>query len=327
MIGKISKVSLVFVLILALFVWKSTVRAELLDRVVAIVNDEIITLSELEDYRKSFYQEKPGEDDWLWKKWNLMEARDQALNSLIEEKLITQEANKVKITIKPKEVENALESIMRQRGMTQEQLEEALKSEGMTLEKYKSDIEISLKRTRLISQQLKSEIRIKEEDLRAYYAQHTADYASQASIRLSQIVLFLSASAAKDEEAAVLSRASDILKKAQEGGDFAELARQYSQDASSAANGGDMGFFKEGELIPPLGDVAFKLGVGEVGGPIRIPEGVLIIKVVDRKAVDPLPFEAVKDKVEQDYYKSEVEKRYRDWMKKLKEKSAIEVKL
>ncbi len=196
MAGKISKASLVF--ILAIFVWKSMVTAELLDRVVAIVNDEIITLSELEDYRKSVYQEKPGEDDWLWKKWNLLEARDQALNSLIEEKLITQEASKLKITVKPKEVENALESLERQRGMTQEQLEEALKSEGVTLEKYKSDIEISLKRTRLISQQLKSEIRIKEEDLKAYYAQHTADYAPQASIRLSQIVLSLSANAAKD---------------------------------------------------------------------------------------------------------------------------------
>lgn len=313
-------------LILVVPLLNSLGKGEIVDRIVAIVNDEVITLSEMEGYRKSFFRLSIKEDDWLSTEFDLLDVRHQALNVLIDERLIDQEVNRKKITVKHKELKETLESLRQEKGWSQSQLEMALKAQGLTHEAYTTEVEKGLKRTKLINRVVKSKIEIKEEDLRTYYETHSKDYIADESIRITHVLLPLPSNPTKDQEEAALSRAKDILERVEQGEDFATLAHQYSRN-TPGVQGGDIGYFKKGEMIPAIEKKAFSLEVGEVGGPIRTPGGVVLVTVTDKKGGGPIPLAKIKKRVEKDYYTSELKRRYREWVNKLKEKSFIEVKL
>ena len=117
-----------------------------------------------------------------------------------------------------------------------------------------------------------------------------------------------------------------VLDKIKAGEDFGEMALLYSQDASSKDRG-DLGFFKKGELLPALEREALRLQVGEISRIVRTDFGFHIIKLIDKKGGGPLPFEEVIEKVKADYYEKEMEKAFKQFLTKLREKSVIEIKL
>ncbi|NIO03321.1 MAG: hypothetical protein GTN74_01550 [Proteobacteria bacterium] len=254
-----------------------------------------------------------------------MDLRLRALNTLIEEKLIDQEATRQRINVTEKQVADTIESIRKEQRMSKKQLEMALEGTGLTFEDYKRQVEKGLKRSRLINRVVKSKIEIKEEDLRTYYQTHLEDYMADESVRISHILLPLPANPTENQEDGILLIAEDIMRTGQ-GKDFAGLAHQYAKDLPGA-KGGDLGYFKKGELVPALDRMAFRLRVGQVGEPIRTQEGIILIKVTDRKGGSPIPLDQIKKKVERDYQNSQTEQLYRQWIRKLRERSFIEVKL
>jgi peptidyl-prolyl cis-trans isomerase SurA len=312
--------------VLGVFLLGSSGKAEIVDRIVAIVNENIITLSELEQFRKSFYPYTPKRKDWLNREFELLDVRQEALNTLIEEKLIDQEADRQKIEVTQKQLNDTVASLKAERGWSQSQLEMAVEAQGFTYEEYLAEVERRLKRTKLITRVVKSEIEINDENLRAYYEAHIDDYMADESIRISHILLPLAPNSTSDAEEAAFSKAREILARLEEGEDLTALARQYSQDILGL-RAGDIGYFKQGEMIPSIEEAAFSLRVGEVTAPIRTPEGVVLIKVTDRQRGGPPALEEIRKRVENDYYRSETERRFRDWVNRLKERSFIEVKL
>ncbi len=312
--------------VMAVILLNSAGQSEIIDRIVAIVNEEIITLSELEEFRTSFYRTNPNENDWLEEEFDLLETREQVLNLLIDEKLIDQEATRQRISVPQKQVEKTIESLRKEQGLSQAQLEMALKAQGLTFEEYTAKVEKGLKRTRLINQIVKSKIEIKEEDLRTYYKNHTENYMIDESIRISHILLPLTTNPTKTQEQAALSTVKDILMRVESGEDFATLAREYRQ-THPGMRAGDLGYFKRGEMIPAIEKTAFRLEVGKVGGPIRTQEGLILIRVTEKKDGSPIPLDKIRQRVEKDYQKSESERRYRQWLSKLRERSFIEMKL
>lgn len=320
------RMPLVSSLILAILLLSSPGKGEIIDRIVAIVNDDIITLSELEGFRKSLYPPLPKKHDWLSKELDLLDARHQVLNALIEERLIDQEAERQGIQVAEKQLKDTVESLKQERGLSQAQLERALQAEGLTYEDYTEEVAKRLRRTQLINRVVRSKTEINEKDLKAYYEAHVSEYMANESVRISHILLPLSPNPTKDKEEAALSTAKDILAKIENGEDFAALTREYSRNIPGV-KGGDMGYFKRGEMIPAIEKTAFSLSVGEVGGIIRTSKGVLLIKVTDRTGGSPIPLAEIREKVERDYYAHEAEQRYRKWLNKLKERSFIEVKL
>ena len=305
---------------------RSTVRGEMVDRIVAIVNDEIITLSELERFRETFYPEVPSKNDWLSKEVDLLKARRKALLVLIDEKLIDQEAERQEITISEKQVERTIDALREEQKLTQGQLEMMLKAQDLTYREYKTEVARKLKRAKLINRAVKSKIEIKEEDLERYYQAHIHAYMADASIRISHVLLPFSPNSSSQRENEVLSLAQEIRKRAEGGHDLASLAREYA-GRMPGIRAGDLGYFKRGEMISALEDEAFGLEIGEVGDPVRTPEGIVLIRVTDRKTSQPIPLERIKEKVEMDYYTREVERQYQEWMNKLREKAVIEMRI
>jgi len=295
------------------------------DRVVAVVNQEIITLSEVEKWTNPLKQEIVTKDR-LEKQDRVETLCRQVLEKLIEEKLIDQEVKKSGIKISSKEIEATLEEIKRRNAVTQEGLEKALAVEGLTLETYKEQVGKSLQRKKLISWSVKVEARDGEKELREFYQKNMDRYRTNETYRPSHILFAIPKEATPEEMGEIRRKAQKVLERIKGGEDFGEMALLYSEDASSK-NRGDLGFFKKGELFPAFEREALRLKVGEVSGIVRSEFGFHIIKLLNRKGMDPFPFEEVQERVKADYYESEMEKAFEQYVSTLKEKAVIEIKL
>ena len=295
------------------------------DRVVAVVNQEIITLSEVEKWTNPLKQEIVAKDR-LEKQDRVEMICRQVLEKLIEEKLIDQEVKKSGIKISSKEIEATLEEIKRRNAITQEGLEKALAVEGLTLETYKEQIGKSLQRKKLISWSVKVEARDGEKELREFYQKNMDRYRTNETYRPSHILFAIPKEATPEEMDEIRRKAKKVLERIKGGEDFGEMALLYSEDASSK-NRGDLGYFKKGEILPAFERETLRLKVGEVSGIVRSEFGFHIIKLLDRKGMDPFPFEEVQERVKADYYESEMEKAFKQYISTLKEKAVIEIKL
>jgi len=297
-----------------------------IDRIVAVVNQEIITFSEIEKWSRPFQQEIQAEDR-LERRERIQEVFRKVLDRIIEEKLIEQEAKKSGIKVTSKEIEGAVEDVKRKNKIGQEELERALAAEGLTLEAFKKDLERRILRTKLVNSAVKVEQKAGEKELIEFFQNNVNQYRVNESYRPAHILFLILQDATPEQIRGIRKKSQKVLERIREGADFAKIAMEYSEDTSSSKEGGDLGHFKKGELLPALEREAMKLQVGEVSGLIRTELGFHILKLLDRKGGEPPPFEEIKEKVQADYYEKELEKAYQQFLSKLKEKSVIEIKL
>ena len=295
------------------------------DRVVAVVNQEMITLSEVEK-RIPLLKEEIATEDRLEKQERMRALYRQVLEKLIEEKLIDQEAKKSGVKISSKEVEATMEEVKRRNAATQEDLEKALAVEGLTLETYKKQIEKGLQRQKLINWSVKVEGKAGEKELREFYQKNIGRYRVNETYRPGQILFVIPKGATPEEIREIRKKCQKVLERIKKGEDFGEMALLYSEDTSNRDHG-DLGYFRRGELLPVFEREALRLKVGEVSGIIRTDFGFHIIKLLDRKGTAPLPFEEVMERVKADYYDGETEKAFKQYLSTLREKAVIEIKL
>ena len=173
-----------------LFLMSSMASAEIVDRITAVVNDDIITLSELNKAIKP-YEEKLASSGYSQEKIEatLFNMKQEMLNNLVDRKITDQEAKKLGITVSEKEVDNAIEQLKRSRMMTQVELEKALEQEGLTLKAYREKIQEEILRPKLINFSVKSKVIITEEDIKTYYDAHPEIYAGIKKVYLRNILI------------------------------------------------------------------------------------------------------------------------------------------
>lgn len=313
-------------LVLLLLLLATPGRA-VVDRIVAVVNEEIITLSEIERRMNSLLLEKPAPiQDRLRRQAQEQEMRQKVLDQLIEEKLVDLEAKRLKIKVGAKEIEQAVEEVRRRNGMSPEQFEEALKAHGFTLETFKAQMEQQLVRSRALQMLVKVDPKMGDQELQDFYQNHQEQYRTVESYRPAHILFRTPPGASPEELREIRNKCESVLARIKKGEDFGEMAFVYSEDAS-AKDRGDLGFFKKGELLPQIEKEALRLQVGEVSGVVRSDLGFHIIKLLDRKGGTPLPFEQIKEKVKADYYQREAEKAVKKFINSLRARSIIEIRL
>ena len=295
------------------------------DRVVAVVNQEVITLSEVEKLIGPLRAQIETRDR-LEKHRALQEASRKALDLIIEERLVDQEARRSGVKVSTKDVEETIEEVKKRNNATQEQLEAVLKREGMTFEAYKKDMERNLQRLKLVQSNVKLNLKVSEKELEEFYRANIGRYQSNLTYRPGHILFLIPKDANPEGIREIRKKGERVLEKIRAGGDFGEMALLYSQDLSSKDRG-DLGYFKKGELLPAFEKEALRLRVGEVGGIVRTEHGFHIIKLLDRKGGEPKSFEEVKQQVEADHRAMAMEKAYREFISTLKAKAVIEIKL
>jgi peptidyl-prolyl cis-trans isomerase SurA len=299
---------------------------EVVDRIVALVNNEVITLSELEEAGAPLFEQVRQSTPPSERKQKMQEVRRAVLDQLIDNRLIQQEIKIRKIEIPEREVDETIQDIMKENHLTENELKVALAKDGLTYSLYRQHIRDDLGKMRLINREIKSKIVIKEEDMRKFYNEKLAEFTEAAEVKVQQIFFPVPRGSTEEQVSATRKEAQSILERARRGEDFAQLAEKFSQ-GPEAREGGVLGFFKPKELRPKLDEAAFKLKPGELSDLIRSEEGFHILRVMERRGGEPKPFVEVQDKIRGAMVQAEVDRQFREWMKILRARAYIEIKL
>jgi len=308
-------------------------KAQLVDRVVAVVNDDIITLTELQENGREFLekiQESVPEDQ---RRQALREAQERILAKLIDQHLISQEAAKVNIDLSDAEFEQSFARNLEKMGVTRQELLAKLKASGLSEEKYMEDQRNQLLRDKLILYEVRSKIIITDEMIREYYAAEYAEELQDGGYYLLQMgftwgdseEMRQSPGLLMADKARARREAVETRQQLLDGADFAELARQKS-DLPSAVDGGDIGIFQEDEMALTMREAVVKLKAGEITPVLETQNTFQIFKLLSRRqgeVVQQVPFETVKEEIRKKLFESEFNKEYRKWIEEMKKAAYV----
>lgn len=299
------------------------VTAETQNRIVAVVNSEVITLYELDNRLRAVTAKSPEElrraDEEQY-----IKTRRQVLNMLVDEKLTQEKVTSLGIRIDPKEVDAAIERIKQNNSLTQEDLLAALRRDGVTMEAYRENVRKQIERMHLINAEVQSKIIIRDETIREYYDLHRDEFQVDEEVHLASIFIVSAGGDSPAENQALRRTSQSVVEKHRAGEDFAKLAKEYSR-GPGAQEGGDMGQFKTGQLNETLRKALMGMAVGDISAPMPIPKGYQIIKLLGKKAGRARSLEEVRDAVLERLYTKELDKRYGAWIKDLREKAYIRI--
>jgi len=258
-------------------------RAEIIERVVAKVNGDIITQSEFEARQLAAVQAAriPSEQVEAYLRQNNARILQEAVDDL----LITQRAADLGIKLRPEYVLDVIDGIKKENNIPDDaELKRQLRREGMSLDDLKRNIERSVLRRQVLSRELEQKATVTDAEARAEYEQHKSEYGKSASVHLQEIVVPDSA------------QAQDVVRRARGGEDFSSLARALST-AGSRANGGDLGQVNPGDMNPELAKVVGALAVGGVSDPIALENGFRIVRLVAKEDATVTPYEDLKEEI------------------------------
>lgn len=285
--------------------------AHLEDRIVAIVNSDLIMLSDVNREfrleRERLSREHHGND----LPQRLKTAEYMALTKLIERKLQLQEAKAKKVDVSDQEVKLAFEQMKRQSNAPN-------MGETLTLGSVRDQLTLM----RVVDQQIRGNITVGESELKRYYQEHRDQFAFADEYQLSQILIQPRAS---DGTAGALEKARRAMDELKKGEKFSDVAMQYS-DGPNAMQGGRLGLVRQGELLPILEQAVTRLVTGGISDIIESPEGIHILRLDERKPKQFRPYEAVRLEIQELLYKQKSEAMYQSWLNDLKNKAYIEIK-
>jgi len=307
------------------FLLSPSIFAMTLDRIVAKVNADVITLMMLEDRVAGFLNEMKaaGSVDKQLTKNKLMKT---VLDGMIAEKLQIQEAKKLGMVVAEEDLQKALDDIFANNNITSEQFENMLTSQGSNFDDYKELIRGQILVSRIVQMQVGSAAAVGERSVRKYYRKNKKNFWVPEKMILSHI-MFIRDSDSSDKERKLQEKtAEEILRRIQAGENFFELAKKYSNDVS-AHSGGQLGVVGRGMMLPEFEKAAFDLKVGEVSNIVKTVNGFHIIKCDNIIPGYTKEFKLVKSEIKKILSSEKREKRYQEWMSELKKKSFITVSL
>jgi len=299
-------------------------RAEVVDRIIAYVNDDIITLSELNERTNAFVAARRQNPFLREEEESLEKIRRNMLDALINERLAAQEIARLKITVSEEEIDETVGKIMQENHLTQEGLEAELRKEGKTIKDLREQIKRGMEQTTLVNREVRNKTVITDEMIQAYYEDHIEDFESRQRYRIQDIYLPFTPTDTQEDRSYLRNVANHILELLRQGGDFSSLAKRYSQGLGAEA-GGDLGFFSKGELEPVLEAAIEALKPGEVSPDIETTRGIHIIKLIEVEKAPAKPLEEVEETIRNILYQREVDFRYREWLSALRERSYIRI--
>ncbi|MDD5504909.1 MAG: peptidylprolyl isomerase [Candidatus Omnitrophica bacterium] len=294
--------------------------ASLVDKITAVVNEDVITESELQESMLPFiadYRLRYGEEGL---KEKMDEARQDALNRLIEEKLISQEAVKRGVTVEDNEIQQRVDDVKKRFG-SDEEFYRAINSSGITLARLKKKYEEQIMMRKLVNDVIGSRVNITPSQVTAYYYGNIKDFTVPDTVRFKVILI-----KPTDEMPLPQARklAEDIWMKINKGDDFDPLAARFSQ-GPNAQRGGDMGYMAAGSTISEIEQALSGLVPGQVSGVIETTSGFYIIKMIDKKQASTSPITEVTDTIKERLFQRESELTLREFVGKLKEDAYIKI--
>jgi peptidyl-prolyl cis-trans isomerase SurA len=297
--------------------------AEVVDRIVAVVNDDIILLSELDESFKPYADRIMALGYSLdEKRRTLFNIREEILNQLIDQKLTDQQIKRSKITVSDNEIDKAIERLKEANLFTDEELREMLKAEGLTMEEYRKRIKDQILRAKLVNFEIKSKIVITKEDIESYYKSHSDKYSKIKEYRLSNIIMKVPSFASEEEKLGVLEKMEMALTELKAGKPFDITAGAYSESSYVSDDGG-LGLFKLKELSPRIQKAIKDMKAGEFTPVLDTDQGYQIFYIQEIVNAQGKSLEEASPEIEDILYKEIVDKKFSSWIDELRKRSHI----
>ncbi len=316
-------------LVIFLFIFASNAFAaekQLVDRVIAVVNKEVITQSEFDAIFRPIYEEirRAGEGQDLNRE--VSELRLRLLNQMIEDRLVAQEAKKLGIEVTNEEVAEEI------RQLKSEFPEEAvfhdqMKSEGVGMADIEQRFRERIAIEKLHEYIIRGKTAVSPEEVEQYYKDHPEEFDRKEQVKVSVITLRKSEEAIRKGvmDEAAKAQAGRLLKDLKKGADFEALAKKYSQD-TYAHNGGAVGFLEKGNMKGSLEEVLFSLPLGAVSDVLETEEAYHLFKVHEKMEAKHQTFEEIRPQIHQFLFRKKAHERFVVWMEDLKKKSFISIR-
>lgn len=299
--------------------------AEVVDRVVAVVNEEIISLSELSNALNPYAQRikslgYPPEKE----REMLFKVREDMLNQLINQKLTDQESKKYSISVSEKELDNAIERVKEVNNYTDEDLRSMLAKEDMTIEGYRSKVKEHLIRSKLLNYAIKSKIIITKDEIMSYYNSNIEKYRGEKKYYLKNIIKRVGLNVSDDEKQNIRSNMEEIHDKLKGRKKFEDVIKDYV-DSDFDIKNLDLGMFKYNELSPEIQEAIKELKAGDFTKVVETEVGYQIIYVEKMEEKQDKSLEEVTPEIQDILFGELVERKFETWIGDLRQKSHIKV--
>ncbi|MBN2193655.1 MAG: peptidylprolyl isomerase [Polyangiaceae bacterium] len=298
-------------------------EAAIIERIVAVIGDHAILLSELRERARPFlvriYQETPS---GAQRNAAISQIYREVLDRMIDEQIENRAANRANIAVTTQEVDAAIERIAGQNGLSVEELvSEAIRS-GMSEQEYRREVRRQVLDAKLMNLRVQGRIRVTEDDLREEYRQAVADERKRQKYRIAWI--HVPPTEGKNAQRDLALR---IVRQARTGADFGGLARKHSSDTRTRKGGGLLPEMKPGRLPPEMEQVVQSLEVGEVSAPVRMGDQLVVIRLVEREESTLPTFEEARAELENRVYVRKMDQARRRWLDGLRRQAHVVVRL
>jgi len=310
--------------LLALAVLPPLGPAAVIEQLIAVINGEPYTLTNVNSFAKS-RMARPFPSGSLQQ---INAADREVLEQFITDKLMEAEVREAGIRVTDDDVNRYIEQVKKNNRLSEEDFNASLAREGLNLASYKISVKSEMEKAEVLDRQVKRKVNITDEDVERYYKLNAKNYRSNERARIRHILLSLPEKATADQVQKVSAKAKELHQRLAAGEDFAAVAREHSEGAGRA-DGGDIGWVNRGTLLAGLEEVAFeKLAPGKISEPFRTSLGLHIVKLEARESGGVLPVSAVAPKIKQELTNKAMEERFAKWMKSdLRRKHRVDVKL
>jgi peptidyl-prolyl cis-trans isomerase SurA len=306
----------------------SPTEGRVVEEIVARVNNEVITRSEFE--RSKVTAEEDAKADCQNRctpeqlKTRIDDLQKNALRDLIDQSLLVQRAKDMGISVEPDVIKQLDQIRIENKLPSMEALEEAVSKQGLNWEDFKNNIRNGLLTKKVIGSEVGSHINVPKEEIQKYYDEHKAEFVRPEQVALRSIEVN---TAGKDatEIADLKKKADTALKRIQDGEDFGEIAKRYS-DGATAKQGGYLGIYKRGELSKELEDTVFKMKRNDLTEVMETKQGFLIIQVLEHYDEGEQSLAKVENEINEKLYSQRMEPALREYLKTLREESYVVIK-
>ncbi len=308
---KIKWVTGVLLTVMAVAPWRAWAVE---DAIIAVVNDEIVTLKDLRDYAQSTYMAMAAEGvDEAEMRRVMKDMEANCLRKLIDDKLILSRANEIGIQVREKLLDDRIEEI-KKKYPSEKAFMEALVNNGATLGDLRRKVLDQLKIKFVVNHEVRSKVYVSPNEVTEYYERHKKEFQKPERVRLNSIYIPFTDNRRHD-----LDQAAEAWDQLRKGAPFAEVAKTFSKAPS-------VGIIERGQMLPEVEKAVFALPLNGISKPIEVKDGIFIFQLVEKFPAETEPLAQVKDKIQNILERQQFQQKMTTWLNKLREDAFIEIK-